>query len=558
MRITKIHIENYRSIMDLTFEPGPYCVLIGENNAGKSNILRALNLVLGEMWPSERSFTEEDFFNQDTSRDIVIQVYFDEAWEEWRNAHSMRVQGFQLACHALKRKSGKKQRGDITVTYTCITHTGSPCQYPAEPKKYKGTWVPLRVTREARDRLPIIYVGVLREYDRQTPSSRWSVLRKIFNDVNTQFMNDTTKVDVRMPDGTTAKMTRKEAFGYCVNEAYRYLYTATFQDIEQRLVANTMEQMGLDPSEGQVKLHFETHDPAHAYKNLQLYVDQMGTTTPAGDVGAGLQSAIVVGIFRTYEELRKEGGVFAIEEPEVFLHPQKARYFETVLESLTRGGNQIFVTTHSPIFVRIYHPESVAVVRRTEERGTWVAQTQRVDLAENDRKALRLMTEFDTQRNELFFARKVMLVEGATEKVAVPLAFKALGMDPNRLGISIVECGGKTKLPLFIKVLSALDIPYVVLADHDVKEIEPEWTNGRKAEELARNEKHESWNRQIEAVCDEGCLFWLRPNFEVELGLPESESEKIDQALAQFEDSKASEIPDCIKAPINALLEKGT
>ncbi len=69
MRIARVHIENYRSIKELDFKPGPYCVLIGENNSGKSNILRALSIALGEAWPTERMFSEEDFYNQDTSND---------------------------------------------------------------------------------------------------------------------------------------------------------------------------------------------------------------------------------------------------------------------------------------------------------------------------------------------------------------------------------------------------------------------------------------------------------------------------------------------------------
>ena len=87
MRIAKIHIENYKSIKSLDYEPGPYSVLIGENNAGKSNILKALNLALGDTWPSERSFSDEDFHNHDTANDIVIQVFFDQPLEEWRNKH---------------------------------------------------------------------------------------------------------------------------------------------------------------------------------------------------------------------------------------------------------------------------------------------------------------------------------------------------------------------------------------------------------------------------------------------------------------------------------------
>ncbi len=77
MKIERVRIENFRSIKTLDFEPGPYCVLIGENNSGKSNILRALNLALGETWPSERSFSEEDFYKQDTALKIPFVVLAD-------------------------------------------------------------------------------------------------------------------------------------------------------------------------------------------------------------------------------------------------------------------------------------------------------------------------------------------------------------------------------------------------------------------------------------------------------------------------------------------------
>ena len=57
MKIARVRIENYRSIKQLDFSPNNYCALIGENNAGKSNILKAINLVLGETWPTDRTFT---------------------------------------------------------------------------------------------------------------------------------------------------------------------------------------------------------------------------------------------------------------------------------------------------------------------------------------------------------------------------------------------------------------------------------------------------------------------------------------------------------------------
>ena len=562
MRIVKAHIENYRSLRDFTLKPGPFCVLIGENNAGKSNILRALNLVLGDAWPSDRSFSEEDFYNQDTSHDILIQVFFDETIEEWRNNHKVEVRGIQLRCKAYKRAVKGKPAGTLKVDFTCINENGDEAAHPEEPlqkgQQYKGRWVPARVSGELRERLPFIYVDVLRDYNRQTPGNRWSILRRLFNEVNTQFLSDKNEIKVPRPDGSRVAMTRKEAFTEAVREAQKYLRTSTFEEIEKRLAQNAMEHMGLSEGEGKIELHFESNDPTNAYKSLQLYVQQMGIESPAGEVGAGLQSAIVVAIFRTYEEMKKEGAIFAIEEPEVFLHPQKARYFQTVLESLSEAGNQVFLTTHSPIFVQVHKPESVAVIRRTADRGTEACQAQVCDMTDSERQALRLLTEFDAERKELFFAKAVLLVEGATEKVALPTAFKVLGYDINRLGISVVEVGGKTKFPLFVQVLNALKIPYAVLADHDVKPVDAELPESVNRETVLDNAKHERWNKDIEDVSENGSLFWMKPNFESELELPKTESEKIDKAMDKFAHATMKDLPKSLTAPIEFLVKKVT
>ncbi len=559
MQIKRIHIEHFRSIKTLDFEPGSYCVLIGENNSGKSNILRALNLALGETWPTERSFSDEDFHNQDTSQDIVIQVFFNETTEEWRNNCKMEIGGVELRCKAYKRKVKEKPAGTLTTDYYCIQPSGKPAQYPSEPlqkgQKPKGQWLPHRVSRDLRDRLPFIYVGVQREYDRQAPASRWSVLRRLLNEVNTEFLNDKKEIKVRQADGSVEKMTRKQAFESAVKGACEYLRTEQFVEIEKRLAANAMEQMGLQPGSDKVELHFESHDPTNAFRSLQLYVEQMGIMSPAGEVGAGLQSAIVVAIFRTYEELKREGAVFALEEPEVFLHPHRARYFADVLRSLTEKGNQVFLTTHSPIFVALDQPESVALVRRTEADGTTVGQTTKVALADNDRRALRLITEFDTQRNELFFARCVLLVEGGTEKVALPLLFRALGHDVNRLGISVVEVGGKTKLPLFASVCTALKIPSVVLADHDVREVDGSWSETQQKEQREKNTKHERWNTDIMKSCPDDALFWMKPDFETECELPHAEAEKIDRALERFSGANETDVPAVLRPVIAKVVE---
>jgi predicted ATP-dependent endonuclease of OLD family len=560
MKISEIHIENFRSIQSLTFQPGNYSVLIGENNSGKSNILRALQLVIGESWPSERLFSEDDFFTLDTTRDIVIRVLFDQTIEHWVNKFPCKVQGFQLVCKAYKRKTGRKNPGDLKCDYVCVNEKGEAISYPAEPlkkgEKYTGQWLPLRVNSDMRESIPLIYVDVMREYDRHSPGGRWTILRKLFDDVNREFRHSKEIVELSIePDQPKVKMTKQQAFERRMESAYELLKTDSFKKIEELLAKNALEHMGLTKEEGSISLRFDSHDPTNVYKSLQLLVDQLGIQTTASEVGAGLQSAIVIGILRTYEELKREGAVFAIEEPEVFLHPQKARYFASVLHKIADSGNQVFVSTHSPIFVNIHRTEDVSLVRRTKEGGTTVKKAATLAITLEQREMLRLLTEFDTQRNELFFARKVLLVEGNTEKIIFPLAFKSLGQDLNKLGVSIVEVGGKTKIPLFVKVCQAIEMPFCVVADEDIRPIDPAWSASRQKAQQDDNTKHARWNKDIEdALSNKGVIIWYKPDIEEICGLPRDSSTKIDRAYEMFTGIKADQIPNPIKSVVEQVL----
>lgn len=76
MYISKISIKNFKSIhsIDLNLSKGKN-VLVGKNNAGKSNILKAIDLVIGETdpsWNKKDNISVNDFHNKDVSKPIVI------------------------------------------------------------------------------------------------------------------------------------------------------------------------------------------------------------------------------------------------------------------------------------------------------------------------------------------------------------------------------------------------------------------------------------------------------------------------------------------------------
>ena len=159
------------------------------------------------------------------------------------------------------------------------------------------------------------------------------------------------------------------------------------------------------------------------------------------------------------------GIVFAIEEPELFLAPHAHRYLRRLIQRLAEGGNQIFFTTHAPGLLSVVALEEVNLVTRDELGVTAVERLRAIDADD----AFRVQCEFDAERAELFVSRAAILVEGMTEKIILPFVFRALGHDPDREQISIVECGGKTNLPLFIEICKRARVPCVVVHDSDLR-----------------------------------------------------------------------------------------
>ncbi|MGL5545088.1 MAG: TOPRIM nucleotidyl transferase/hydrolase domain-containing protein, partial [Cetobacterium sp.] len=74
-------------------------------------------------------------------------------------------------------------------------------------------------------------------------------------------------------------------------------------------------------------------------------------------------------------------------------------------------------------------------------------------------------------RGEMFFAKKVILVEGQTDKIALSYLAKKIGI--YNYNYSIIECGSKSIIPQFIKVLNGYKIPYIAVYDKD----NHEWRN---------------------------------------------------------------------------------
>ena len=195
--------------------------------------------------------------------------------------------------------------------------------------------------------------------------------------------------------------------------------------------------------------------------------------------------------------------VLLVEEPELYLSPHAQRHLFRVLRALAQRGNQILYSTHAPVFLSVDQIEDLAIVRHRADEGTTLFQPEPLEEAE----AFRVLSEFDSDRAELFLARAVLLVEGRTEKMTFPLVFEALGVEPDKEGILILECGGKGNIPLFARICNACDVPYVVVHDRDA----PLGQRPVESERIV--------NQQIRDVAGKRRTIVLAPDFEAVSGV---------------------------------------
>ena len=550
--VSRLIVRNFRSLESLQLDLAPLTALVGPNGSGKSAILRAINLVLGDRYPTLNALRlPYDFTAGDESRHLVVRIRLKEPViheDKMRKDHE--VFGFEVSCKPYVRRTGRAEPGDPNFDFVPLDTNGEPPTVALSMGKGGPNFGPLtHVPNALRDEARALFIDHRRSVTQHQPWARGSILARLLGPARKELG------EVEFAGGRS----HAKEFSARYQAAMEALRTPRVQEIE-RLISettrSTLSFLGAGTLED-LKIEFGFSDPANPFGTVRLNYLERGLLLPAEELGSGIQSAIVIGIFEAFRQLGTSIGTVLIEEPEMFLHPQAQRYLHGLLTHLVEQGlAQVIYSTHSAAFADLRRFESIRLVRREPGAMTAVsAATKEEDVAYlNDRRERRKL-ESARGLGEVLFARRVLLVEGPGDAIAASMAAERVGLDLDAEDYSVVACGSKASIPFVARLCRALEIPITILHDTDFRELPVEEEAQRKKVEEENAEAARLNDAIGEAVGDEGRIFRIEPSLEEALGIGRNASDKPQRVADALAGLDYNSWPEALREAVAQLNE---
>lgn len=540
MKLTRLHIQNFRSCRDVFLQIGNMHALVGANNAGKSSVLRALDFLFN---PSAKLLDEESFWNKDTSLEIRVEAIFSELTDMEKQALGAYLTPdgtFHMARSARMGTSGEsdsdqgedkivitqqykkpepepewiqeshingnnikewwKKKGQLVVNGVSFADFLGSTKEPkvndwkdkakefisthADKIPMKDAWIdnPKGYANVLKGTLPFfVFVPAVRDVSEESKGTKSSPFGKLLYAIlDTVTQEKKTKIEDILTE-VSKQMNRSGG-------AERVDLIAETEKQLNKLLNDFFAGCDLE-------IQFQTPTLEILLTAPKLYVDD-GFRNAVENKGHGLQRAVIFTILRRYAEHMTSSGegkkrnlILAVEEPELYMHPQAQRTIRRVFRRIAEGGDQVFFSTHSSLLVdvayfdEIIRMEGVFATRdgkKTVISNAWQLTMPKMiqDLEARFSKLRGSVTPesmrdlyshaYNPRRNEGFFASRIILVEGPTEEYALPIYADVLpgcAFDPQ--GISVVECGGKGAMDRLFRIFNELHVPCFMLFDYD-------------------------------------------------------------------------------------------
>jgi putative ATP-dependent endonuclease of OLD family len=460
MILEGLSVRNFRSIRNETFLFPSLAVLIGKNNTGKTNVLEAARILL-----------------EGTSKDVSSADFFDAADDIEIRGRFAGVQRYLPLCgerHRPKVEHCVDANDRIMIRRVVRTGTTTLSSIEiADPSGEFGT--PTGIDAALKAILPeVVSIMPLDDPAEEAQAKGTKTLGKLLKQILQRVQSQVQpQLDSAYGQANSLlNLVEVEQNGGVVEQDNRV------PDL-QRIESTITEHLRDTFPRATVRLRVGLPAVQDIMGQVSVNVREGGVETAIDRQGHGVQRTLYVGLLQTLAEEMRRGDereayrpfILLMEEPELFLHPSAQERMRDALEVIGRSA-QVLVATHSPLMVSPSSLRQLVLVEKTTcpETGKEItrcrAALHRVPISADEKDLVALL---NLQRSaRIFFSDKVVLVEGISDWYLLDaMAERLIQSRLSKLGIGVVEVGGKDKLFKFKRILESLGLAVQVVADLD-------------------------------------------------------------------------------------------
>ena len=465
MFIARLHVKNYRCFKDtvVDFQPG-LNVIIGENNSGKTTLLKALALVFASR-RSKRPRIHD--FNRMTGCSVVPPSI--EVSVTLRSCEADTVVDRGLVAAWLTKI---EKPWEATLTYSFAL----PEQDRPEFEKALGKKPDKQRFFDAIEEVLPRYVARVYAGNRDT---QLQVDRELLAKFDCQFLDALRDVESEMFSGSSPLLNTmlKEVLDISVDEkkiltaksGFRKKSKALRDGLLDRLdtsqLFDLVEKTGAaDGGKPELDGGIQESDILSA---LRLYINNENFSFPATHQGLGYNNLIYISLmmasmsFRTSARRGENAATFPmllIEEPEAHLHPAlQYKLLSHIVGRLSDGTNasrQVFVTTHSTHVTSAVGLEPIICLAQGDVGDIRASYPAKLfpDTLEGQASKGYVARYLDATKATMLFAKGIILVEGIAEQMILPAIASRLEQAFDESHVSVIRVDGLTFkhfLPLF-------------------------------------------------------------------------------------------------------------